>query len=107
MAPKIPRLAQTKIRLPTALRRDLQRAADKNKRPLNAEIIERLEASCRNEKIQEDQLAIAAAVGLGAHSIASGGHSIASGKSVDLDWDDLVAKARNAFAKQARKEKSK
>jgi Arc-like DNA binding domain len=42
VARKIPRLAQTKIRLPTALRRDLQREADKHKRPLNAEILHRL-----------------------------------------------------------------
>ena len=45
MARKIPRLAQTKIRLPTALRRNLQREADKLKRPLNAEILHRLEQS--------------------------------------------------------------
>ena len=59
MARKIPRLAQTKIRLPAALRRDLRRRADNNKRPLNAEIIRRLEASCRNEDVQAAQLAIA------------------------------------------------
>jgi hypothetical protein len=45
MARKIPRLAQTKIRLPTALRRNLQREADKLKRPLNAEILHRLDQS--------------------------------------------------------------
>src|SRR5262245_6633688 len=49
MPRKIPRLAQTKIRLPTALRRDLQREADRNKRPLNAEIIRRLEQSLVQE----------------------------------------------------------
>jgi hypothetical protein len=49
MARKIPRLAQTKIRLPTALRRDLQREADKYKRPLNVEIIERLELSFQRQ----------------------------------------------------------
>jgi Arc-like DNA binding domain len=45
MARKIPRLAQTKIRLPTMLRRELQREADKHKRPLNAEILHRLDQS--------------------------------------------------------------
>jgi Arc-like DNA binding domain len=50
MPRKIPRLAQTKIRLPHTLRRDLQRAADGSKRPLNAEIIWRLQASFVEEK---------------------------------------------------------
>jgi hypothetical protein len=57
---RIPRLAQTKIRLPTALRRYLQREADKHKRPLNAEIIERLEQS--RERQAREAIAEAAAV---------------------------------------------
>jgi predicted transcriptional regulator len=56
---RIPRLAQTKIRLPTALRRYLQREADKHKRPLNAEIIERLEQS--RERQEREAIAEAAA----------------------------------------------